>query len=326
MILIYNPSHDAAYNLAFEEYALTAMQQDIIMLWRNENAIIVGKNQNALEEIDMEYVREKDITVIRRQSGGGAVFHDLGNINFTVIHALGENDFHDYRKFTDPVIAFLKTLGVAAELSGRNDLLIDGMKFSGNAQAVKKGRIMHHGTLLFSADFTRLAACLQPHPAKFTSKGIKSVRSRVTNISDHLPVSMTVEAFLAQLYAYYLAHTPELEPYAISPQDDQCVRTLVAEKYGLWSWNFGQSPTYDYQNAIAFPCGVVDLRIRAEAGIIRDATIYGDFFGMKDKAGLEQQLVGVCHEKECVRAALAGVDLSQYIAGMTADDFLQLIE
>lgn len=325
MQLVINRSTDPAFNLALEEHALTAMERDVIMLWRNAPAVIIGRNQNAVEEMDMDFIREHGIAVIRRQSGGGAVFHDLGNINFTVIHKLGEEDFSDYRKFTAPICAFLRELGVDARLEGRNDLVIDGMKFSGNAQAVKNGRIMHHGTILFDADVTRLAEALRPRPAKVESKGIKSVRSRVTNVARHLPAPMTVEEFFERL-ADYFRSGDEITggEYALTPADIAAVDRLVAEKYGTWEWNFGRSPAYNYEKSARFPFGIVDLRLEVKDGKIEAGHIFGDFFGIADKAALEEALTGVRHDREAVEEAVAALDLQQYIHGITRDEFLDL--
>lgn len=325
MKLIYNASQDAAYNLAMEEYLLTQVDFPLIMLWRNGKSVIVGNNQNAIEEMDLEYTKAHQITVIRRQSGGGAVFHDLGNINFTVILPLGENDFNNYQKFTQPIVDFLQQLGVNAYLKGRNDLLIDGMKFSGNAQAVRNGRIMHHGTLLFHADFGDLAGALRPNPAKIESKGIKSVRSRVTNISSHLESPMEVEDFLCQLYSFFLANSPDITPYALTPTDDLAVRRLVDSKYSQWQWNFGSSPRYDYQKTALFEYGFVDLRLCVNKGIIESAVIYGDFFGTAEKTLLEEKLIGISHNPKAVEEVLREFDFSSVISGMKLSDFLQLL-
>ena len=191
MLLINNTSTNAYFNLAMEEYFLKNTTEDVFMLWRNESAIIVGKNQNTLSEINYEYVKENNIKVVRRQSGGGAVFHDLGNINFTFI-SCNDNSFSDFKRFTMPIIECLEDLNIHAEFSGRNDLLIDNQKFSGNAQYNYKNKVMHHGTLLFSSQINDLSSALKVKPSKFEGKGVKSVKSRVTNISNHLKKSMTI--------------------------------------------------------------------------------------------------------------------------------------
>jgi len=285
----------------------------------------VGKNQNTIEEIDVDYVREHGIPVIRRQSGGGAVFHDLGNINYTIIHQMGEDDFGGYEKFTAPVCAHLRTLGVDAHFGGRNDLLIDGMKFSGNAQAVHKGRIMHHGCILFDADFGDLASVLRPKQEKIESKGIKSVRSRVTNICAHLSAPMTPEEYYSSLADFFRAHEGGLTEYALTPEDVAATQMLAEEKYATWAWNYGHSPAYGLSRAASFPFGQVDVRLDVSGGHIRQAAIFGDFFGLADKAELETLLIGVRHEPAALAAALAAAPIGQYIHGMTADDLVTLL-
>ena len=194
MLLIYNEKTNPYFNLAMEEYFLKNTNEDLFLLWRNESAIVVGKNQNTLSEINYEYIKEHDIKVVRRQSGGGAVFHDLGNLCFTFI-ACNNNSFSDFKRFTMPIVEALKGLGINAEFSGRNDLLIDGQKFSGNAQYNYQNKVMHHGTLLFSSEINDVSAALKVKPIKFEGKSVKSVKSRVTNISEHLKQPMTVLEF-----------------------------------------------------------------------------------------------------------------------------------
>jgi lipoate-protein ligase A len=323
--LIINRDQRPAYNLALEEYALREMREDVIMLWRNSAAVIIGNNQNAAEEIDADYVTANKITVVRRQSGGGAVFHDLGNVNFTVIHELGGDDFNNYRKFTAPIIGYLAELGVKAELSGRNDLVIDGMKFCGNAQAVKKHRIMHHGCILYSADFERLAGALRPPKIKIESKGIKSVRKRVTNIADHMPSPMPVEDFFNGLADYFLRSAPDIEPYELSEDDIAAAGRLARDKYSTWEWNFGRSPAYNMERETRGDFGTVSVKLFVERGVIEEIHIFGDFFGLLDKSGLESALKDVKHEAEAIKNALEGLDIGSYISGMTAEGLVEII-
>lgn len=320
--LLINASTDPVFNMAAEEYLLTKMALDVVMLWRNEKAVIIGNNQNAMEEMDVDYVKANNIAVLRRQSGGGAVFHDLGNINFTVVHAVGADDFSNYAKFTAPVCDFLNTLDVHAKLEGRNDLVIDGMKFSGNAQAVVGERIMHHGTLLYNADFGDLVKALKPRESKIASKGIKSIRSRVTNVSSHMPYLMTVDAFFDRLASYFRDRSDG--EYSFTEADLSGIRQLVKDKYSRWEWNFGRSPFYTYEKEMLSPTGSVQLRLNVDNGIINNAYIYGDFFGVRNKQELEQKLAGLPHEKEHIRVALKGIDIASYIHGMTESDFVEL--
>lgn len=327
MKLIVNKSTAPAFNLALEEHALCAMADECIILWRNARAVIIGCNQNTAEEIDADFIEEHAIPVIRRQSGGGAVFHDLGNVNFTLVQRYCENDLGNYEKFTQPIIDFLAGMGVVAKLEGRNDLCIDSMKFSGNAQAVKNGRIMHHGTILYDADFSLLAGALRPKEAKIASKAIKSVRSRVTNVAAHLAHLNSpppVEAFFTQLCDYFADSVPEIERMELTVADIAAVDKLVTDKYGTWEWNFGRSPAYNFQKSCKFPYGLVELRLLVSGGVIEQAHIFGDFFSLRDKAELEQRISGIRHDAASVASALEGVAVGDYISGAVASDLLSL--
>ena len=323
MKLIINHSTDPAFNLALEEYVLTRTTLDVIMLWRNKASVIIGRNQNAIEEMDMDFVRENGIIVIRRQSGGGAVFHDLGNINFTVIHGLGKNDFSNYEKFTAPVREFLQGLGVRATLAGRNDLVIDGAKFSGNAQAVKGERIMHHGTILYNANVEWLSGALKPKQAKIESKGIKSARERVTNVYEHLSEPMSVERFFDMLSDFFLARSDGL--YELTDADIAATGELVEKKYSAWEWNIGHSPKYSHRKSERFTSGMIEVCLTVTDGVIRDTRIFGDFFSARELFELEARFNGIRHDdKEALREALNGIELNDYISGITPDEFLSL--
>ena len=324
MLLISHDCTDPAWNLALDEYLLTHFTEEVLSLWRNGPSVIVGRNQNALEEIDQDFVRARGIAVVRRLTGGGAVFHDLGNVNYTLVQPYQEGDFNNYAKFTRPIVDFLAELGVRAELSGRNDLLVEGRKCSGNAQAVRGGRILHHGTLLFSADLSQLAGALQPRDIKIQSKGVKSVSSRVTNLAGHLPEPMRVEAFLDRLRAWFLAR-PGVRPYQLTAEDRAAVDALRAAKYGAWAWNFGASPRYTWARAAKYPFGLVDVRLRVEGGVIQEAVLYGDYFGRRDSGELAAALAGLPHRREAVGEPLRALPLGDYIAGMEPEELLDLL-
>ena len=324
MLLISHDCTDPAWNLALDEYLLTHVTEEVLSLWRNGPSVIVGRNQNALEEIDQDFVRARGIAVVRRLTGGGAVFHDLGNVNYTLVQPYQEGDFNNYAKFTRPIVDFLAELGVRAELSGRNDLLVEGRKCSGNAQAVRGGRILHHGTLLFSADLSQLAGALRPRDIKIQSKGVKSVSSRVTNLAGHLPEPMRVEAFLDRLRAWFLAR-PGVRPYQLTAEDRAAVDALRAAKYGAWAWNFGASPRYTWARAAKYPFGLVDVRLRVEGGVIQEAVLYGDYFGRRDSGELAAALAGLPHRREAVGEPLRALPLGDYIAGMEPEELLDLL-
>lgn len=318
MLLINNTSTNAYFNLAMEEYFLKNTTEDVFMLWRNESAIIVGKNQNTLSEINYEYVKENNIKVVRRQSGGGAVFHDLGNINFTFI-SCNDNSFSDFKRFTMPIIESLENLNIHAEFSGRNDLLIDNQKFSGNAQYNYKNKVMHHGTLLFSSQINDLSSALKVKPSKFEGKGVKSVKSRVTNISNHLKESMTVLEFKDYLMNFINNKDENNYFYELSDHDINEINKLVDEKYSTWHWNFGHSPKYSLNNEVKYPGGNIEFSLNVDKGIINEIKFFGDFFGKKDVSNIEDLLKNVKHNESSIKSTLNNIDINDYFLNCNID-------
>ena len=301
-----------------EEYFLKNTNEDIFLLWQNENSIIVGKNQNTLSEINYDYVKENNIKVVRRLSGGGAVFHDLGNINFTFI-SCNDNSFSDFKKFTMPIVEALKELNVHAEFSGRNDLLIDGQKFSGNAQYNYKNKVMHHGTLLFSSEINDLSNALKVKPSKFQGKSVKSVKSRVTNISSHLDKKMTVLEFKDYLMDFINKRDKNSHFYELNDKDVESINKLVEEKYSTWEWNFGYSPKYSLYNELKYPGGNVEFSLDVHDGLIKDIKFFGDFFGKEDISFIENKLRNVKHNEYSIKSALEDVDINNYFLNCNID-------
>ena len=318
MLLINNTCTNAYFNLAMEEYFLKNCNEDIFLLWRNENAIIVGKNQNTLSEINYDYVKNNNIKVVRRQSGGGAVFHDLGNINFTFI-SCNDNSFSDFKRFTMPIIDALKELGIEAEFSGRNDLLINNQKFSGNAQYNYKNKVMHHGTLLFSSEINDLSNALKVKPSKFEGKGVKSVKSRVTNISSHLKKEMSVLEFKDYLMNFINKRDENSRFYELSDEDMKNINKLVEEKYSTWEWNFGNSPKYSLNNELKYPGGNVEFNLDVKDGIIKNIKFFGDFFGKEDVSFIEDKLKNIKHSEDSIKDALKDVNIDNYFLNCNID-------
>lgn len=323
MRYIDNNITDPYFNLAAEEYLLKHTQDEIFSLWRNNSAIIVGKNQNTLSEINVDYVREKNIKVVRRLTGGGAVFHDLGNINYTFI-VNDDKSFSDFKGFGRPIIEVLKSLGVEAEFSGRNDLLIEGKKFSGTAQCKYKNRVLHHGTLLFSSNMADISGALKPKAIKFKDKSIKSVVSRVTNISSHLSMDMSVEEFKAYIFKYLMKEEGKvIEGY--SSEELEIIRGLRDKKYSTWEWNYGNSPKYEYSNEGKFEGGTVETTLSVKKGKIAEVRIYGDFFGKEDIQAVEKRLVGVDHNEEAIKRALEDIALENYMLRISVEEIAKLL-
>lgn len=313
------------YNLAFEEYILKNMKEDVFLLWQNDNTIVVGRNQNTMAEINMEYVNDHNIRVVRRMSGGGAVYHDLGNLNYSFASTNTENTYFDFATFTEPVIAFLKSMGICAELSGRNDLVIEGKKFSGNAQYAWHDRILHHGTLLVQSDFSVMSGALNVSKKKIESKGIRSVKSRVTNIGDYVKGELNVEKFRHDFVEFMMKNSDHFETCIPSDEMLQGVKHLYETKYNTWEWNFGYSPKYTFTNSIKFPAGLVQVMLNVpDNGLIESAKFYGDFFAKKDIADLERALSGVPHEKEAIKKALSPFDMEEYFHGITIEELITL--
>lgn len=323
MIIIRNNSTDPAFNLACEEYMLKRANEPVFMLWRNARAVIVGVNQNTAAEIDREYCEENGIKVVRRLTGGGAVFHDLGNVNYTYIEENNANKFTDYAAFTKDIIDYLETLGVTAVLSGRNDCLIDGKKIMGNAQCVKYGKIMHHGCILYSADLSVLSNALKVNRAKIESKGIKSVSSRVINIADCMREKRDVETFIKGLESFMIKRY-NCEVRELSKSEKEEISRLSEEKYNAFEWNFGASPEYSYEKSEKYSFGIVSVHFNVKDGFITDIKIYGDFFGQEEISGLEEILKGVKHDKAALESALAGARVDLFIKGCQAPDLIKL--
>lgn len=322
MLCIFNNSNDAYFNMAVEEYVFTHFTDDIFMLWRNEPAIIVGLFQNSLAEINLDYVKEKNIKVVRRLTGGGAVFHDLQNLNFTFVESNSKGNF---RTFTQPIIEVLNGIGVDARFEGRNDLMIDGRKFSGNAQCVSNGRMLHHGTLLFDTAMTDMSNALKVNPLKFEDKAVKSVRKRVTNISEHLKSPMTVLQFADLIMKHIMETRANCQLYEFTEDDLVAIKKLRDEKYSTWEWNFGHSPKYSFSKMIRTAGGNIELHLQTKKGIVSAVKIYGDFFAKRDVSDFEKLLIGVRHEKDAVADLLTKVNPDDYFIGVTSEDVISLM-
>lgn len=317
-------SHDPFFNLAFEEYVLRKRTVgSYLLLWQNDRAVVIGQNQNAEEEINRSFMEAHGIAVVRRSTGGGAVYHDLGNLNYSFVTDADGPDFLDLRRFILPVAEALKGLGLHAEISGRNDVLAEGRKVSGSAQRLLKGRLLHHGTLLFDSDLDMAAGALRADPEKFRSKSSKSVRSRIGNIRGFLKDDMS----LAEFWAYLKGVLSEngLRPGSLSPDELLAVRALKKNKYDTWEWNFGRSPKYNVCDRRRWDGGSLEVRAEVRDGKIAEIAFYGDFLAVSSLAELTDALTGCPFERSAVGAVLDRFPVSALFGGITAAEILQTV-
>lgn len=327
MIYIESDSLDVTYNLALEQYIFEEMDglEEYFMLWRNQNTVVIGRNQNTAQEINEEYVKNHNTRVVRRLSGGGAVYQDEGNLNFTYI-VNGENaDTIDLLHFCNPIVRGLQKLGLDANVNGRNDIEIDGKKFSGNSQYRKNGRIMHHGTILFDTDLDALTKVLNAGADKIKSKGVKSVRSRVTNIRNCLKEDMTMEEFLKYLLTA-LSEEVKMEVYELNEWDKKRIQEIQKERYQNWEWNYGQSPQYQINKERRIDnCGNIQVHMNVENSRISQVVFRGDYFGNRETEDISRLLCGCKIDGPSIVNKLSGVELGQYFVNLKAVELADII-
>lgn len=317
-------SVDPYYNLAFEEYVLLNRREgDYLLLWQNDNTIVIGRNQNTAEEINAAFAEQHNISVVRRITGGGAVYHDLGNLNYSFITDAEKPEELAVSHFTGPVVAALRRLGLNAVASGRNDILVNGNKVSGTAQRLEGKRILHHGTLLFDSDFSVMEQALRVKPEKFRSKSAKSIRSRVGNISDFLPDTISLADFWYLLKANL---TDEgLLQEKLREEELLQVKKIREEKYVTWEWNYGHSPAYQLVNSRCFSGGILEVRLNVEKGIIQNVLFAGDFLSRRDINPLCEALRGCQMEKESVDRVLLSFPLEDYFGCISRQEICDTI-
>lgn len=324
MKFFYNPSGDAPFNLALEELIASRIEEDVFMLWRNRSAVIIGRNQNTAAEIDSAYAKANGIQIVRRMTGGGAVYHDFGNINYTICASGRQLEESAFSRNAACVVEALRRMGVAAEFSGRNDIIVDGKKISGSAKTVLSSRTLFHGTLLFDTDLSVLTQVLTPDPDKIRAKGIKSVRSRVGNLREYFP-DMHVEEFITAFTNEVIAvNNAVLEDI---PEDLKLeAEQLANEKYRSWQWNFGTPMSYSFSKKRRFDFGSVQVNFNVKDNCIADLAVCGDFFGSRDISVLCRELEGTSLEPDALVQAIKKIPVENFIHGAESSDIISLFE
>ena len=320
-----NPNTNPYYNMAFDEYCLESLSIDepVFYLWQNRPAVIVGFNQEVNTEVNLDYLKENDIALVRRVTGGGAVYHDLGNLNYTIVGRSSDIE-RDYPEYARHMLKALQALGVPAELSGRNDILVDGRKVSGYAKRVYKDRLMVHGTLMYDVDIDCLTRVLTPPASKLESKGIASVKSRVLNLREHLPQFADIGAF-AQALERHLSRQYQDKEYLLTETQLTEIRAIAEAKFATPEWIYGRSPNDTVACAKRLPCGNVAVHMEIKRGIITQCSITGDFLGNTPIGTIESLVLGCLYERTALQQCLASVNMQDYLDNTNNETFINLL-
>ncbi len=324
MIYINNECQNPWYNLALEEYFLkdAGINEDIVVLWQNRKAVIIGRHQNTAAQLNQKYAAEHDIDIARRMTGGGAVYHDLGNLNYTFITSYEKCETIDFREFAGPVIEALGNLGLKAELSGRNDITVNGRKISGTAQAGAGKKIMFHGTLMYDVDTETLSRVLSVDVDKIRAKGVASVKSRVGNMKDYLPANVGIDDIKREILNV-MSSREGVREYFLSSENRKAITELTKHKYGTEEWIFGESREGEFRSKKRFPGGEMEFVFSLNNGCIADCGINGDFLGLYGVDDVEEVLNGTLYEYEAVKNVLFEMEIADYFGSITYEQILE---
>lgn len=318
-----NDRTDAHFNMALDEYCLEEYPwgEPVFYLWQNAPSVIIGLNQNAYAEVNIPYLESHGIKLARRVTGGGAVYHDLQNLNYTIVGRSNDLD-RDFPGYMHLMLDALRSLGVDAQMSGRNDILVDGRKVSGYAKRVYKDRLMIHGTLMYDVNIEELTNALAAPGGKLDSAGIASVRSRVANLRDYLPQFDSLAAMKAALQEILAAGDTEI---SLSEEQLNEIQTIADTKFSTWEWNYGRSPSADFCRSRKCSCGTVEVRFCISHGVISSLTFGGDFLGFLPSEELASHLTGCIFSREALTQALKKEPVSRYFDALTADELIDII-
>lgn len=297
--------------------------EEFFLIYRNEPSVIVGKHQNTMAEINLEFIVRKAVPVIRRLSGGGTVYHDYGNINYTFITNGSEGNLVDFKKHTQPIIDVLLSLGVNARIGGKNDIRVGDKKISGNAEHLYKNRVLHHGTLLFNSNLDELNEAIRVDPNAYIDKAVKSIRSHVANISEYLKEDLAIEAFIASIVNHIKKQFANALDYYLSNNDIDAVNQLIAAKYSTWEWNYGYSPAYTLSKEVAIGDKVLRIKVNVDKGIVSQVEFDGDDLISDRIRELEAHLIGCLHSNNAISERLSTIDLSRYLPHIAHEKLLE---
>ncbi len=317
---------DAYTNIAMDSWLLYNLKptEPVFALWQNKRAVIVGRNQNTFAEVNQDYIDSHDVQVVRRVSGGGAVYHDEGNICFTFFVPVESSASVNFHQFVKPMYDALHAVGINAEITGRNDLEVEGKKVSGNAQRYAGGYLMHHGTLLWDTDVEAMIRSLNVSDEKFVSKAAKSVRARVGNIKDYAP-DLTLETFLEKL-KYYLTDEGKDGELILTSEQLAGIKDWRDNQFSTWAWNYGESPKFEFSNHAKFTGGSIDVQVNVEHGKISEINFLGDFLGVRDWRDIKAQFIGVEFSPEAVLSVLETNKEGQYFGTIENEELAQMFK
>ncbi len=320
MIFIDNQSRDGAYNHALEEYLIKNLKRELFMIWQNDNTVLLGRNQNPYKEVNWDYMNETQAKLVRRPSGGGCIYTDKNIVQYTIITKKEEDSL---RKFTEPVVNYLNEKGVKAEFTGRNDIIVDGRKISGNAQYKDRELMIHHGSIIYQDSSIDIGKLLTPAKLKLAKKSLTSVKSRITSLKSMM--NMDIAMFIEELKEYIKNYYHINENYVLSADELEKVEEIRKNKYANDEWTYGRYGKFDKVHSFMNDACVMDIYLKEKNNLIEDIRIDGDYFGEKAKEELEGLFKGAKLEKDDLLGALSGIDMSEYIEGITKDELAENI-